>query len=357
MKRLAPLFLIVCCGIALAQDVPGVLNYQGRLLQNDSSQAPIDGTLTMVFRIHATPTGAAALWSESWPAVTVNSGIFSVLLGSNGSPLTPAVFTGGDERYLEIEVNGETLAPRQQLGAVGWAGQAENSSELDGLPATDWQRRVVTSCPPGSSIRAVDAAGGVTCQLDEGLTVEDDPQVGLITQDGVPRYDGGQLVTGKIFDDGVRVGVGTPSPERLLDISGDFQSRGVYYSRVGFVANGIALQDFNGDNQWFVGTSGDDDLRIFNYFTNQYDVRFEPGRAFLTGLQLQVSTVDDEVSTASSNSSPACPVGTVRTGGGCRCATGNVEKSYPSGTNLWYCECDSTTTVRAWSTCLSSVAP
>src|SRR5580700_8555359 len=58
-----------------AQSAPQLLNYQGRL--TDASGKPRSGTFTMSFSI----LGGPSAWSES-QTVTVNSGFFSVLLGS-----------------------------------------------------------------------------------------------------------------------------------------------------------------------------------------------------------------------------------------------------------------------------------
>jgi hypothetical protein len=125
------LFVAMIATAAVAQ-TPTVMNYQGRLTDNTPGQTPIDTTLPMDFFIYDVSVGGAFLWNEPWGGgVTVVGGIFSVLLGSNGVPLTSAVFTGGSTRYLEIIVNGETLTPRQQLGTVGFADVAASADDLD----------------------------------------------------------------------------------------------------------------------------------------------------------------------------------------------------------------------------------
>ena len=91
----------------------------------------------MQFRIYGSITGADLLWSESWPAVVVRDGVFSVLLGSDGSPIPPGLFTGGASRYLEVEIEGEVLTPRQQLGAVGWSARAEAARDVDCVDCID----------------------------------------------------------------------------------------------------------------------------------------------------------------------------------------------------------------------------
>ena len=47
---------------------------------------------------------------------------------------------------------------------------------------------------------------------------ETDPQVGTITNDFVPRWDGTALSTGTIYDDGTEVGIGTTAPATRLHV-------------------------------------------------------------------------------------------------------------------------------------------
>src|SRR5215212_3311840 len=90
----------------LAPDaVPELVNYQGYL--TDSGGAPVSGTVTLQFRIWDASSGGNQLWSETHTTVTVSGGYFSVLLGSQGTTLTPGVFNG-TERYLEVNYGAAT---------------------------------------------------------------------------------------------------------------------------------------------------------------------------------------------------------------------------------------------------------
>lgn len=207
---------------ATGQSVPSTLNYQGRLTDNSPQQNPVSGTVSITFAIYAGPSGGSALWSESWPAVPVNQGILSVVLGSNGTPVPASVFETGTERYLEVVANGETLTPRQRISSVAYANRAERAADADGLagqPASAWQKRVTGSCPPGSSIASVAEDGTVTCQ-DAGITSETDPKVGSLTGGKVPRWGSTSLADGTITDDGTNVGVGTAPSGAKLHVAG-----------------------------------------------------------------------------------------------------------------------------------------
>jgi hypothetical protein len=96
-------------------DVPLVINYQGRL--TDDTGEPLSGIYYMVFTIYNSETNGESKWSEPQPDVTVDNGIFSVLLGSI-VPLDDSVFTGGD-RYLGIKIGADPeISPRTRLTSV-----------------------------------------------------------------------------------------------------------------------------------------------------------------------------------------------------------------------------------------------
>jgi hypothetical protein len=96
---------------------PRIINYQGFLA--DSLDQPITGTVSMSFGIYDAPTMGSELWSET-QNVDVNVGVFDVLLGSV-TPITEDVFTGGTDRWIELNVEGEPLAPRTMITSVGYA--------------------------------------------------------------------------------------------------------------------------------------------------------------------------------------------------------------------------------------------
>lgn len=128
--------LALLCPLTLSAQVPTTINYQGRLLQNTADQDIVTGSVDIRFSIWSGPSSdgsAVELWSESWSGVTLASGIFSVLLGTNGSPLDPADFQNDSTLYLQLEIDGETLQPRQQLGSSPFAMVDEPANELQDL--------------------------------------------------------------------------------------------------------------------------------------------------------------------------------------------------------------------------------
>jgi hypothetical protein len=75
----------------MSQEVPGMMNYQGRLTGLDGKPVP-DGVYSVTFRIYSEENAPVeeAVWSET-QRVNVEGGLFSVLLGSV-NPITADVF-------------------------------------------------------------------------------------------------------------------------------------------------------------------------------------------------------------------------------------------------------------------------
>ena len=75
-----------------------------------------------------------SLWSETGSVTTDKAGVFSTTLGSD----TPIDVRFDGPRWLEIEVEGESLSPRRELTSVPYAFQAMNSDSLGGLSSESY---------------------------------------------------------------------------------------------------------------------------------------------------------------------------------------------------------------------------
>ncbi len=124
-----------------AAGVSPYLSYEGRLA--DASGNPLGGTgepYCFRFSIYDSASGGSKLWPVGGPNVTVattTDGVFSALVGQ-ADALTYN-FYDSDTVYLNVDVNTatstngstcsgswETLSPRQQIAATGYAQAAEN---------------------------------------------------------------------------------------------------------------------------------------------------------------------------------------------------------------------------------------
>jgi hypothetical protein len=135
------LVAVLVVSSVLAQ-VPQMINYQGRLTMPGT--CALDTTISMTFGIYADSTTLTSLWSETQSSVTVEDGIFNILLGSVNS-IPNSVFNGGT-RYLGIKVGGDSeMSPRTPLVSVGYAYTTENADKVDGYHAGNSSGQVAVS--------------------------------------------------------------------------------------------------------------------------------------------------------------------------------------------------------------------
>ncbi len=125
--------IITCiCAAALlvgatvrAEAPPSSIYYQGRLL--DAGGDPVDATIDVEVRLFTEESGGTAVWSQALSDISVVNGLYSFFFGDGG--LAEAL--ANDSVWLESEVDGETLAPRQRLISVPYALRAATAGQLD----------------------------------------------------------------------------------------------------------------------------------------------------------------------------------------------------------------------------------
>lgn len=118
-----------------SQPPAGQISYQGRLVYGDQ---PFTGTIHITFRLYDQASGGTAFWVET-QTVVVQSGLFSVMLGSVSS-LTFEVVTFENQLWLGVQPEGAVeLSPRQLLGAAPYAySLLPGSTIYDKNPASGW---------------------------------------------------------------------------------------------------------------------------------------------------------------------------------------------------------------------------
>lgn len=160
---------------AAGSEPPPLLNYQGVL--RDASEAPLDGDHDMVFRFWSHETAGDEILVDTHDTlgghpVTVSGGLFNAVLGggvvSDGSGpggfLTlKHVFRDYGDVWLEVEVDGEILAPRVQVLSAGYA---VNADHLDGLDST---RLLRSDTSDQFTFGTLTIAGGTALQVDGDL--------------------------------------------------------------------------------------------------------------------------------------------------------------------------------------------
>jgi hypothetical protein len=107
----------------LVGSVPQNLSYQGFIKASDGSLLP-DGSYTVTFRIYEEVTGGVSLWSEEHE-IYLKAGMISATLGESTS------FTFSTKmNYLELQVNGDVMTPRQKMTSVTYAFHAESAQKI-----------------------------------------------------------------------------------------------------------------------------------------------------------------------------------------------------------------------------------
>ncbi len=127
MKLILVVLITVAVMLAGAMaSAPTLISYQGRL--TDASGSPLTGTYTIQFAIYTSLGGGTYVWEETQSNVSVNDGLFSVLLGSI-TPISDTVFKDAN-RYLGVKVGASPeLTPRTQLTSVPWSNRV---ASIDG---------------------------------------------------------------------------------------------------------------------------------------------------------------------------------------------------------------------------------
>ncbi len=120
MKRYMSILLLA----AMAMAFPGRLGFSGRLA--DAGGTAISGTETITFHIYDTETGGSPLWSET-QTVSLTGGYFDVALGE----LSAIESVPSGRLFVEMEIAGETLSPRQEILPTFAAHRARSTVHVD----------------------------------------------------------------------------------------------------------------------------------------------------------------------------------------------------------------------------------
>jgi hypothetical protein len=116
---------------SVAANPPLLIHYQGYATDSQGNAWPDATPVAMTFRICDTLTGGSCGWQES-KSVEPVAGVFSTDLGdSTPIPTSLDPFSAG-QAYLEVQIDGEVLSPRQRLVSVPYALQCIDASLLAG---------------------------------------------------------------------------------------------------------------------------------------------------------------------------------------------------------------------------------
>jgi len=116
---------------AVNAEIPHLINYQGKLVDEDGN--PIEDPKTVRFKFYTTASGGLPIWEEE-QSVDATKGVFNVLLGNGsliqGKPLSDLDFDR--QYYLALQVVGdEEMTPRQQIASAAYAFKAKVAETID----------------------------------------------------------------------------------------------------------------------------------------------------------------------------------------------------------------------------------
>lgn len=116
MKSALAFWGILLIGTVQA-DSPGMIHYQGRLVQGTNLYS---GSVNIVFRMYDAPTGGTLLHTSTNAATAVD-GLYATVIGEHvvAGNLNAALTNA--QVWLEVQVNGTTLSPRERVLAVPYA--------------------------------------------------------------------------------------------------------------------------------------------------------------------------------------------------------------------------------------------
>jgi len=152
--RLFPLAVLFITALPLAAQVPGLINYQGRL--TDGSGSPVTGNRTMAVRLYDAATGGNMTHEETIGTVGVANGTYSFQFGASGNGIV-SVLSGQD--FLALTVNGTEESTRTRLLAVPYALKAKESADTQTLKT---QVTSLNGTVAGLSASQTTLAGNVT---------------------------------------------------------------------------------------------------------------------------------------------------------------------------------------------------
>ena len=164
----------------------------------DLSGTPLDGDYDLVFALYDGETAATAVWTESYAALSIEDGLFTVYLGA----VTPLDFTAlidASELWLGVTVGTDSEMDRIPLGSVPFAVEAYECQYIGDLAEADIQPMLVgaNECPEGTFLRGWDdVAGAPICGADDTGTAlpgrasppSSNTTTALVTTDAVGTY-------------------------------------------------------------------------------------------------------------------------------------------------------------------------
>ncbi len=162
---IATLFVSICSAQQTATtSVPNLIRYGGTLKDAQGAASTAPTVVGVTFAIYKQQDGGAAVWQETQNVTLDASGQYNVVLGSTTTTGVPNdLFSQQEQRWLGVQVQGQTEEARVLLVSVPYAFKAHEAETLGGLPASAFVQAAPSNASgSGSSVAgtAVNASAG-----------------------------------------------------------------------------------------------------------------------------------------------------------------------------------------------------
>ncbi|MFN8625964.1 MAG: hypothetical protein U0587_08290 [Candidatus Binatia bacterium] len=155
-------------------DVPASINYQGQVL--GAGGVPATVPVNIDIGIWDSATGGARLYREQHLNTPLANGVYNILLGAGANVQGAFGVTtfAAPGRWLELAINGETLAPRQPFSSVAYALRAQQADTVDGIDGSAIVPRTGGSFTGAVAVNGPNGSGNVF------LGAGSDPNFGFV---------------------------------------------------------------------------------------------------------------------------------------------------------------------------------
>jgi hypothetical protein len=138
---LASLLFVSICSAQQASTtaVPNLIRYGGTLKDAQGAALSSSTAVGVTFSIYKQQDGGAPVWMETQNVTPDASGQYSVVLGSTTATGLPGdLFSQEEQRWLGVQVAGQTEQPRVLLVSVPYAFKAHEAETLAGKSISDF---------------------------------------------------------------------------------------------------------------------------------------------------------------------------------------------------------------------------
>lgn len=293
-------------------DVPPDVGYQGLLV--DATGQRLAGPVDLEIRIFDQAADGTLLYSETHAGVPLENGVFQVFLGTGTDPngTFDAQLFAEMDRWLEVVVDGEVLAPRQPFSSVAYALQAGNALTVGSLPPSELVTQTELATIEAQIAALQEQVQDLLCGnevIDEGEFC--DPPNGVTCDDEcqrIPTCGDGFLDDGEECDDGNAVnGDGCESDCTITPICGDGIVEGFEECDDGNTVSGDGCES---DCTFPAAQEAPEDAN----FNDPLDIPLDSTKSVVDFVSFPGGDTEDKVrySVTGMNSNPSLPGGQAR---------------------------------------------